>query len=312
MYQIAQVRWGVRFQFIPMVEEGGFNSLTLAGQEIRNHGDMLHDEGPINYSLSSKLTHFFLSFFLSPSVTVDVHNTFPLNIEDMIENGEFKTLRPIIGIVSMPIRGANILENLNTAQNESHIAASFVKLVEGAGGRVVPLVETFNDTMIKMLLKSINGVLLPGGSDALIRSNYRRISALAYEYSISMYKKGITWPVFGICRGFQMLMALEMNEEKPTIASTDAMNLTLSLEFTKEAEKSRLFGNASSGIMEILEKERVTFNAHNNGITTKLFEKHTELQEAWRVLSTNRDRNGKEFISTFEGQYFSLFLLLSL
>ena len=215
---------------------------------------------------------------------------------------QFKTDRPVIGIVTMPILGKRILTKLNLADKhlkQSHIGASFVKLIEGAGARVVPVLETFNDTQVKSILKSVNGFLLPGGSESIIDSDYKRISELAYDYSIKMYKEGITWPILGICRGFQMLLLMESNGK--CLTPTDALNLTLPLEFTKDAKKSRLFGNASAGIITILENEKITYNAHKNGVTLKDFRKFKKLRKRWRIISNNKDRNGVDFISTFEG-----------
>ena len=42
-------------------------------------------------------------------------------------------------------------------------------------------------------------------------------------------------------------------------------------------------------------------NAHANGIPVDTFYNQTELVKSFRVISTNYDRNGTNFISTFEG-----------
>lgn len=46
--------------------------------------------------------------------------------------------QPVIGILSHPGDGAS--GRLNTADNVSYIAASYVKFVESAGARVIPLI----------------------------------------------------------------------------------------------------------------------------------------------------------------------------
>lgn len=46
--------------------------------------------------------------------------------------------RPVIGILSHPGDGAS--GRLNNATNASYIAASYVKFVESAGARVIPLI----------------------------------------------------------------------------------------------------------------------------------------------------------------------------
>ena len=46
--------------------------------------------------------------------------------------------RPVIGILSHPGDGAS--GRLNNSKNASYIAASYVKFVESAGARVIPLI----------------------------------------------------------------------------------------------------------------------------------------------------------------------------
>ena len=51
-------------------------------------------------------------------------------------------------------------------------------------------------------------------------------------------------------------------------------------------------------------------NAHANGIPVDTFYNQTELVKSFRVISTNYDRNGTNFISTFEGTEMLFFKIL--
>lgn len=126
-----------------------------------------------------------------------------------------------------------------------------------------------------------------------------------------MAKKGIKFPVLGICRGAQMMMLAEAKSD--FLVETDSLNLSIPLDLTKEAKSSRLFGHASKGLLKILSKRSVTMNAHAFGIPTLSFYNNTDLMKTFRVLSTNYDRNGTQFISTFEGilKFFTLLFLLA-
>ena len=55
--------------------------------------------------------------------------------------GKFVNHRPTIGIVSMPLDGNKILTEYPQARDKEYFGASFVKLVESAGGRAVPITE---------------------------------------------------------------------------------------------------------------------------------------------------------------------------
>ena len=81
----------------------------------------------------------------------------------------------------------------------------------------------------------------------------------------------------------------------------DAQNYSIPLNFTSEAESSQLWGNASPKVIESLASQNVTFNAHDNGLPPAKYDNSTSLQSFVTVLSTNVDRNGKEFVSSYEG-----------
>jgi len=68
------------------------------------------------------------------------------------------TDRPVIGIVAQPVPMMLGVE---------YIAASYVKFVEAAGGRVVPLSYRGTNATTNELLGQLNGVLFPGGAAEL-------------------------------------------------------------------------------------------------------------------------------------------------
>lgn len=62
--------------------------------------------------------------------------------------------RPVIGIVTHPGDGAS--GRLNNATNASYIAASYVKFVESAGARVIPLIYNEPEDVLIEVIKKIN------------------------------------------------------------------------------------------------------------------------------------------------------------
>ena len=74
------------------------------------------------------------------------------------------------------------------------------------------------------------------------------------------------------------------------------------LHFGKEAKTSRLYGKAPKGLIKALKTRALTMNAHALGVPTASFYNNTNLMKKFRVISTNYDRNGTNFISTFEGK----------
>lgn len=68
--------------------------------------------------------------------------------------------RPIIGILTQDTRSTGNLKFQKLGR--TYIPASYVKWIESAGGRVVPIPYDADKSTLKHLFQSINGLLLPG------------------------------------------------------------------------------------------------------------------------------------------------------
>merc|ERR1712216_174378 len=69
--------------------------------------------------------------------------------------------RPIVGVLSMPtasVHNANL-----TGYGTSFIAASYIKWVESAGARVLPIPFDSTPAELRASFNSVNGLLLTGG-----------------------------------------------------------------------------------------------------------------------------------------------------
>lgn len=225
--------------------------------------------------------------------------TYPTNLfEDHVP--KMQNFRPLIGVVAMEVNGQKLIVDVPITRSQDYFGSSFVKLVEAAGGRAVPVLEDISDADLVTLMSKINGLILPGGDADISDSGYARIAKMAVKYSMQQAKKNITFPILGICRGTQMMMMGVAGSD--FLIETDALNLSIPLTFTKEAKHSRFFGNAPKGLLRGLAEKPITFNAHAWGIPTDSYYNNTKLKKAFRVISTNYDRNGTEFISTYEGR----------
>jgi len=218
---------------------------------------------------------------------------------------KFVNNRPLIGVVAMEVLGQKMLVNVPWSWDKDYFGSSFVKLVEGAGARAVPIKEDITVAELDKLLRKINGVILPGGDADVGDSGYERISKQSIAFSKKLAKKNQTFPVLGICRGAQMMMMAEAG--KDFLEDTDSLNLSLPLTFTKEAPESRMFGHAPKGLLKRLKTDAITFNAHAAGIPTLNYYNNSALKKTFRAISTNFDRNGTEFVSTFEGRHAPLY-----
>ncbi|XP_045214855.2 gamma-glutamyl hydrolase-like isoform X2 [Mercenaria mercenaria] len=201
--------------------------------------------------------------------------------------------RPIIGVL------AQETDSESKHYGDTYIPAGYFKYLEMAGARAVPVFVKREPDYYDHIFKSINGVLFPGGGVDLINSEYAKAAKILYTAALKATAAGDYFPMWGTCLGFQLLTALATG--KDLMSDFDAEDLAIPLNFSDGYQNSRLYGNLPEDVYYFLSKEDVTVNFHHYGITPTTFQLTSDLKKMFRVLSTNVDRNGKEFISTIEG-----------
>jgi len=201
---------------------------------------------------------------------------------------------PIIGIFTQP---SSSTEG-NCKGSCLYLAASYVKYIEAAGARVVPVNYYASHADIDSLLTKVNGFFFPGGG-----SSFPSSAQYLYDQIKLKNDAGVYMPLWGTCMGFQWLLIAQSKNTgilDPKSGQMDSYNYSIPLDFTSDAQSSRLFANAPQKIYDILSKENVTMNNHHYGIWTDHFQSTSSLSTFFKLLSTNKDRQGAEFVSTVE------------
>lgn len=211
------------------------------------------------------------------------------------------TDRPIIGMLAMKITDKVILKEKPELEGKSYIGASYVKFVQSAGGRVVPIVdEPKRAKTLETILNKVNGVMLPGGEINLIDSKYYLIAKRIFEKAIKMNENGVHFPIFGICRGFQALPVLSeggIGILKPF----DSKNVSLPMKIPNDYGESRMFKHLPDDLKEVMETKDITANYHKYGIFPSEMKNSKKLSENYRILGTSIDEKGKSFVAAHEG-----------
>ncbi|KAJ1528079.1 hypothetical protein ONE63_007996 [Megalurothrips usitatus] len=204
------------------------------------------------------------------------------------------TDRPVIGILCLELSPT---VKKFYGDHDSYIAASYVKFVEGAGARVAPVLIGQPDEYYRNVVRSVNGLLLPGGATYFTEKNgYAAAGRRLYAEAIALNEAGVHFPVLGICLGMQLLAVAAAEEDLRSDCKSED---TVPLVFLPGAKRySRLFARAQSAVIRTLEKENVTVNHHGRCVTREHM-RRPGLSD-WRPLTVNKDADGVEFVSALE------------
>ena len=212
---------------------------------------------------------------------------------------------PIIGIVA---------QDYWLDADKAFIAASYVKWIESAGGRVVPILKSKSDSYYESLLNNLNGVLFPGidpnyDQGRALRQSSKDLKGMAPEYSVifKMAKKlnnrGDYFPVWGTCLGMEMMMREESKSGDP-LTHCEAYNLAAPLQFVSTPSSwmqkpGRLFKSIHNDLFYSMSTRNVTIHFHRFCLTEESFK--SSLKDKYRVLAFNHDKENKKFVSIVEG-----------
>lgn len=208
--------------------------------------------------------------------------------------------KPVIGVLSQEISRIVIPEHIN---GESYIATAYIRHLEAAGAKVIPIHTHHKDAELRDLFKAINGILLPGGGSNLKDSRYIHNARLLHEMAIDANEEGDYFPIWGTCLGFEALLI--MCGGLSVLGDADATNLPLPLITTNEAEDSRIFSSTPKSALQSFALKQVKYHFHKKCITEDSFCGSEALTAEYRVLAYDKDRENNTFVSVVEGNSFN-------
>jgi len=228
----------------------------------------------------------------------------------LIRKSDIKINRPIIGIVTQETNGKL------AAFGEQYLVAVYVKFLESAGARAAPVFVNSSMEEVERMFNSLNGIILPGGHVKLNQSGYTTVGRKFFELAKKAYDDtGEVFPIWGECLGLELIAMLvgERNislgqYDESLFSLTDARNISLKLDLPSDYKSTKLLGSAPDHIIEFITQEAISYNNHFRGITPETFQKDKKLREFFQVVSTNKDRKGKEFISTMEARKYPFYM----
>ncbi|GAB4816247.1 hypothetical protein N2152v2_003293 [Parachlorella kessleri] len=207
-------------------------------------------------------------------------------------------LRPIIGVLSQPGDPA--------PKGHSYIAASYVKFLESAGARVVPVLPDMPRDEVKRLFESVNGFLIPGGAqDLRPGAPFYDTAEHMFNLTIKANDNGDYFPLHGTCLGFETLAIIAASNHS-ILEDFDAENLPSPLFYTDEAPSSRFFSSLPPQVYDHLRTQPYAMQNHAHGLAWTAIADNPKLLDLFKVLTLSVDRGGRVYVSSMEAKKYPI------
>ena len=211
---------------------------------------------------------------------------------------------PIVGILGVPSDSSSCAtKKRDDGASKSCFGAFYVKWLEQSGARVVPIPHDADAELLHFYSSRINGYLFTGG-DLGLALNSTYVKTAQQILSTSLVKD---IPVWGTCQGFQLLHILVAQSEAVLSSGFDAEDISLPLDFNPSSRSSKMYSGLSDREFSNLHELNITMNFHRDGVLPETYKANKKLSDFFTILSTNKDRKGREFISSVEAKSHAVF-----
>ncbi|XP_004294089.1 PREDICTED: gamma-glutamyl hydrolase 2 isoform X2 [Fragaria vesca subsp. vesca] len=208
--------------------------------------------------------------------------------------------RPVIGILSHPGDGAS--GRLSNVTGTSYIAASYVKFVESAGARVIPLIYNEPSDVLFQKLNLVNGVLFTGGWAKSGR--YYDVAEKIFKMILERNDAGDHFPLYAICLGFELLTMI-ISKNKKILESFSAADMASTLQFTENMNiEGTVFQRFPPDLLRKLSTDCIVMQNHHYGISPETLQQNPDLSSFFKILTTSTDEDDKVYVSTVHAYHY--------
>ncbi|XP_046846038.1 gamma-glutamyl hydrolase-like [Xenia sp. Carnegie-2017] len=239
-------------------------------------------------------TEVFLFFLLMTAFTI------VNNVES--HKRKIRTNRPIIGILTQTTYLTPI-----KYLGHTFIYASYVKFLESAGARVVPIFHNRTRNQTHNLCKSINGALLPGEVSNLTESLYALVARDIFDFAVETYDNGGYFPIMGIGLGHQMFATMFDIVNKDLRLPTNGPNITEPLNIPRHYRQTKMFSKLPKKLAKDSKKIILSGHFREYSLPVELFQNTANFSTFFRIVTSNVNMYGEEFISTMEAKVYPFY-----
>lgn len=217
------------------------------------------------------------------------------------------TEAPVVGILVQDYLG----DFKSYRFKKTFIAATYVKFIESSGARVIPIFTEQGQEYYDQILNQVNGALLPGGDQDMVNSSYTHATRTILQHAMKSTDRGIYFPVWAVCQGFEVLAYLVHGENplQSCSGSDYATPLHFSLPFSQLEDTNLFHGLTLDQFMEMSDNS-VVFQWHDFCLMKDTFLQSTRLRRAFKLLATNMDRHMREYVSVMESRDYPIYAVM--
>ena len=199
-----------------------------------------------------------------------------------------RTSRPVIGILTQPT-DVDKSYNLSSYGN-AYLVASYVRWVESAGARAVPVPWSASEEELREIFLTTNGILFPGGGTSLSGHGgpegvaYKAAGATLFALAKAANDAGTVYPIWGTCLGFEEVMELSVNSTSVLRRTTGTDPMLAPVTLTAAATQSKLLA-ASPSTRDALENSgNVSIHLHGFGVYLDTFTPNVRMTDITQLL----------------------------
>lgn len=212
----------------------------------------------------------------------------------------------VVGMISVPLTPG---KKYFQVCGDSYIASAHIKWLKRFGIKILPIPYTTKN--FKKYMGKINGLYFPsGGAFAGTQADYYKCCKKFLQLAMKENDMGNHFPIWGGCMGMQQMMIIADGHDdlEKLLQRFDSYdNLQSTLDFTEDGLSSRIMKQVSKVELKKLSTKDCTLNNHEMGITPSKFKKHKNLDKFYKIVSTSKDRKGRDYVSTIEGRFYPFY-----